>query len=42
VEGLTQTDIGSEIGVSQMQVSRLLRQILDNLRNRLAQLPSAA
>ncbi|MFI5707069.1 sigma-70 family RNA polymerase sigma factor [Kribbella sp. NPDC051620] len=42
VEGLTQTDIGAEIGVSQMQVSRLLRQILDNLKDRLAPLPSAA
>ncbi|MEV6415795.1 sigma-70 family RNA polymerase sigma factor [Kribbella sp. NPDC051718] len=42
VEGLTQTDIGTEIGVSQMQVSRLLRQILDDLRDRLAPLPSAA
>lgn len=36
VEGRKQADIGAEIGVSQMQVSRLLRQILDQLRHRLA------
>jgi RNA polymerase sigma-B factor len=42
VEGLTQTDIGTQIGVSQMQVSRLLRQILDNLRDSLTPLSSAA
>jgi RNA polymerase sigma-B factor len=42
VEGWTQTDIGTEIGVSQMQVSRLLRQILDSLRDRLAPVASAA
>jgi RNA polymerase sigma-B factor len=36
VEGRKQADIGAEIGVSQMQVSRLLRQILDELRERLA------
>jgi RNA polymerase sigma-B factor len=42
VEGLNQTDIGAEIGVSQMQVSRLLRQILDNLRARLTTSPAAA
>lgn len=42
VDGLTQTDIATEIGVSQMQVSRLLRQILDNLRDSLTPLPSAA
>ncbi|TWD81253.1 RNA polymerase sigma-B factor [Kribbella amoyensis] len=32
IEGHTQADIGAEIGVSQMQVSRLLRGILDRLR----------
>jgi RNA polymerase sigma-B factor len=42
VEGWTQTDIGAEIGVSQMQVSRLLRQILDDLRHRLENAPAAA
>lgn len=34
--GLTQEEIGNELGVSQMQVSRLLRGILDNLRTQLA------
>jgi RNA polymerase sigma-B factor len=42
VEGRTQADIGAEIGVSQMQVSRLLRQILDGLRARLGPLLTAA
>lgn len=32
---MTQSEIGSELGVSQMQVSRLLSQILANLRSRL-------
>ncbi|MFI5732313.1 SigB/SigF/SigG family RNA polymerase sigma factor [Kribbella sp. NPDC051587] len=41
VEGQTQADIGAEIGVSQMQVSRLLRGILDRLRDRLEP-PAAA
>jgi RNA polymerase sigma-B factor len=40
VEGHTQADIGAEIGVSQMQVSRLLRGILDRLRDQIE--PSAA
>lgn len=35
VEGWTQSDIGADIGVSQMQVSRILRRILDGLRERL-------
>jgi RNA polymerase sigma-B factor len=34
--GLTQEEIGAELGVSQMQVSRLLRGILDRLRTELA------
>jgi len=34
--GLTQEEIGQELGVSQMQVSRLLRGILDRLRTQLA------
>jgi RNA polymerase sigma-B factor len=34
--GFTQEEIGTELGVSQMQVSRLLRGILDNLRLQLA------
>ena len=41
VEGHTQADIGAEIGVSQMQVSRLLRGILDRLRDRIEP-PTAA
>jgi RNA polymerase sigma-B factor len=41
VEGHTQADIGAEIGVSQMQVSRLLRGILDRLRERIEP-PTAA
>jgi RNA polymerase sigma-B factor len=35
VEGWVQADIGKEVGVSQMQVSRLLRRILDELRTKL-------
>ena len=34
--GFTQEEIGHELGVSQMQVSRLLRGILDRLRTDLA------
>ena len=37
VEGWIQADIGRELGISQMQVSRLLRQILDDLRTKLTQ-----
>lgn len=40
-EGHTQADIGAEIGVSQMQVSRLLRGILDRLRDQIEP-PTAA
>ena len=35
VEGWTQTEIGREVGLSQMQVSRVLRKILDDLRTKL-------
>ena len=42
VEGHTQADIGAEIGVSQMQVSRLLRGILDRLRDRIEPPATAA
>ena len=35
VEGMTQGEIGEELGVSQMQISRLLRRTLDTLRARL-------
>ncbi|MEU0092641.1 SigB/SigF/SigG family RNA polymerase sigma factor [Kribbella sp. NPDC006257] len=41
IEGHTQADIGAEIGVSQMQVSRLLRGILDRLRDQIEP-PTAA
>ena len=37
--GLTQEEIGNELGVSQMQVSRLLRGILETLRTELAVQP---
>ena len=37
--GFTQEEIGQELGVSQMQVSRLLRGILDRLRTDLAAQP---
>ena len=40
--GLTQEEIGHELGVSQMQVSRLLRGILDRLRADLAAQPGPA
>lgn len=36
VEELTQAEIGRRLGVSQMQVSRLLRRLLDRLRRRMA------
>lgn len=44
VEGWTQSEIGKDIGVSQMQVSRVLRRILDELRTKLEpeSLPAAA
>jgi RNA polymerase sigma-B factor len=32
VEDLTQTEIAARVGISQMQVSRLLRRSLDQLR----------
>jgi RNA polymerase sigma-B factor len=35
VEEMTQSEIGTRLGVSQMQVSRLLRRMLDRLRTRL-------
>ena len=41
VEEQTQADIGAEIGVSQMHVSRLIRGILDRLRHRIES-PTAA
>ncbi|MGN6633919.1 MAG: sigma-70 family RNA polymerase sigma factor [Oryzihumus sp.] len=36
VRGCTQAEIGAELGVSQMQVSRLLRDLLERLRQSLA------
>jgi RNA polymerase sigma-B factor len=42
VEGWTQAEIGKEVGVSQMQVSRILRQLLEDLRGRLAPITTAA
>ena len=42
VEGWTQSEIGEDIGVSQMQVSRVLRRILDDLRKKLTPLQAAA
>jgi RNA polymerase sigma-B factor len=36
VRGCTQAEIGAELGVSQMQVSRLLRDLLERLRDALA------
>lgn len=42
VEDQTQADIGAEIGVSQMHVSRLLRDILDRLRTRIGPQRAAA
>jgi RNA polymerase sigma-B factor len=40
--GWTQEQIGQELGVSQMQVSRLLRGILDRLREQLSEEPGQA
>ena len=34
-EGLTQTQIADQIGISQMHVSRLIRRSLDRMRDQL-------
>ena len=39
---MSQDEIGERLGVSQMQVSRLLRRALDYLRSRLTSLPPKA
>ena len=36
MEDLTQAEIGEDLGVTQMQVSRLLSRILDDLRAELS------
>ena len=41
VDGLTQREIGERIGVTQMQVSRILSRLLEHLRQRLT-LPASA
>lgn len=40
--GCTQAEIGAEVGVTQMQVSRLLTRLLERLRKRMEESPSAA
>ena len=42
VEGWTQAEIGREIGLSQVQVSRVLRKILDDLRTKLTSAQAVA
>lgn len=42
VEGLTQREVGERIGVSQMQVSRILTRVLADLRSRLGELDAPA
>lgn len=42
VNGMTQAQIGSLIGVTQMQVSRLLRNVLTKLRTHIGELSEAA
>jgi len=42
IEDRTQADIAARIGVSQMQVSRLLRRTLDRLHHSITQEPALA
>jgi RNA polymerase sigma-B factor len=42
VEGLTQREVGEEIGVTQMQVSRILTRILNTLRQEVGEVPELA
>jgi len=42
IEDRTQADIAARIGVSQMQVSRLLRRTLDRLHDSIAHEPALA
>ncbi|MFC0487693.1 sigma-70 family RNA polymerase sigma factor, partial [Sinomonas atrocyanea] len=36
VDEMSQSEIAAELGVSQMQVSRLLRRLLDRMRRKMA------
>lgn len=42
VDGLTQREVGEEIGVTQMQVSRILSRIFNTLREDLGEMPEIA
>jgi len=42
VEGLTQREVGEQIGVTQMQVSRILSRIFDTLREEVGDVPEIA
>jgi RNA polymerase sigma-B factor len=42
VDGLTQREVGEQIGVTQMQVSRILSRIFDTLRDEIGDLPEIA
>jgi RNA polymerase sigma-B factor len=42
VDGLTQREVGEEIGVTQMQVSRILSRIFSTLRNEVGEVPEIA
>jgi len=42
VDGLTQREVGEEIGVTQMQVSRILSRIFDTLRDEVGEVPEIA